>query len=343
MKPSEVASKEASQSTEMGPELSRLADTRAVSRMALWLLGIGFGGFVLFASMVPLDEGVPTIGTVVIDTKRKPVQHLQGGTIREVLVREGQMVQIGQVLIRLNDTAARAEFESARQTLANLHVQMKSRTVQLQLFERELASVRELVSRDHMPLVKQLELERQVSQLQSTIEEISSQIKTTEERIKVATETLSKTDIRSPDQGQVVGLAVQTSGAVIQPGQKVMDIVPQTEDLVLETRIFPHLIDRISVGDPVDVRFSAFANSPQLVVDGTLQILSKDVLMDEASKMPYYLARVTLTKDGYKALGDRKLQPGMPVEVVVKTGSRTLLQYIAHPLIKRIAASMKEE
>lgn len=328
---------------DMDPQLRELADTKKISRLVFWIIGVGFGGFLVWAALVPLDEGVPTVGTVVIDTKRRPVQHLQGGTVREVLVREGQYVKPGDVLIRLSDTSARADYEEARQTLENLQVQEKSRRAQLALLEPELKGVRALVKQDFVPLIRQLELERQATQLTSSLEEIGHQMAATRERLKAATETLAKTQIKAPDEGQVVGLAVQSPGAVIQSGQKLMDIVPENEGLILETKIFPHLIDRIEVGDMVDVRFSTFSHSPMLVVDGKLDVISRDVLIDEGTQMPYYLARVSVTPEGIKQLGHRKMQPGMPVEVVVKTGSRTLLKYIADPIIKRVAMSMKEE
>ncbi len=82
-----------------------------------------------------------------------------------------------------------------------------------------------------------------------------------------------------------------------------------------------------------------FAHSPQLVVDGKVVSVSGDLLTDPQSNVQYYLARVTVTPEGYKKLGKRQLQPGMPVEVVFKTGERSLLTYLLHPLTKRLAAA----
>ena len=93
----------------------------------------------------------------------------------------------------------------------------------------------------------------------------------------------------------------------------------------------------------VDVRFSSFARSPQLVVQGTLTSISGDLLVDPQTGAGYYLARVALTPEGLKKLGNRQMQPGMPVEVVLRTGERSMLTYLLHPLTKRIAASMNEE
>jgi protease secretion system membrane fusion protein len=122
-----------------------------------------------------------------------------------------------------------------------------------------------------------------------------------------------------------------------------MDIVPENELLLVETRVAPNLIDRVHAGLPVDIRFSSFSNSPTLVVDGKVVSVSGDLLSDPQSGAQYYLSRVSVTPEGYKKLGNRTLQPGMPVEVVLKTGERSLLAYLLHPLTKRLAAAMKEE
>jgi membrane fusion protein, protease secretion system len=130
---------------------------------------------------------------------------------------------------------------------------------------------------------------------------------------------------------------------VIGPAQKLMDIVPVGQALLLEARVMPHLIDRVHVDLPVDVRFSSFAHTPQLVVDGKVVSVSTDLLTDNKTGVTYYLARVGVTPEGYKKLGKRQLQSGMPVEVIFRTGERSMLTYLLSPLTKRMAASMKEE
>jgi protease secretion system membrane fusion protein len=136
---------------------------------------------------------------------------------------------------------------------------------------------------------------------------------------------------------------MQTVGGVVQPGQKIMDIVPVGEALLLEARIETHLIDKIKAGLPTDVRFSAFSHTPQLVVDAQVVSISRDALTDPQSGIAFYLARIQVTPQGMKTLGARQMQPGMPAEVVIKTGERSLLTYLLNPLTKRVAASMKEE
>ena len=150
--------------------------------------------------------------------------------------------------------------------------------------------------------------------------------------------------IRAPATGQVVGLVVQTVGAVVQPGQTLMDIVPDGQPLLLEAHVAPHLIDKVRVGLPADIRFQSFSQAQQPVVEGRVESVSGDLLTDPQNpQRTYYLARLSVTPAGLKALGERRLQPGMPADIVVRTGERTLLTYLLNPLTRRVAASMKEE
>ncbi len=428
-------------------------DTRTPMRLGFWVLVVGFGGFLLWAAIAPLDQGVPSQATVTIDKKRKPVQTLSGGLVEEVLVREGQMVQKGQVVAKLNSAMSTVNFEANKQRymgfsatqsrllaeqngadsvsfekdvvqskdplvkqqvetqrtlfaarkaalqsdtnairqsiegqlsfITGLKGQMVSNQQQLELFQKELKAVRELASEGYAPQTRIMELERQVAaaegrgkDLVSSIARSQSAIGESEQRIaqrqqeyrkevdnllaqirmeyqsnleryKASSEELERTQVKAPVDGQVVGLQIQVVGAVLQPAQKLMDIVPQDERLVLEAKIQPNYIDKIKEGQFVDVRFSTFANTPQLVAQGRLESISRDTLaeaqMAPGSSPNYYLARVELTEEGIRTLQGRALQAGMQAEVMIKTGERSFLKYLLHPLIKRMAASMKEE
>jgi len=256
---------------------------------------------------------------------------------------------------------------------------LASRRNQLALINEELKNTSELVKEGYAPRNRQLELERMASDANSSIAElignttraqraisemrqraivrqqdyrkevetqltdVQREVQADAEKFRAVKEDLDHIEIRSPAAGQVVGLAFQTVGGVIGPGQKLMDIVPIDQPLLLEARVAPHLIDRVRAGIPVDVRFSSFANSPQLVVQGAVASVSGDLLTDSHSGVSYYLARVAVTPEGLKKLGKRQMQPGMPVEVIFKTGERSMLTYLLHPLMRRMAAAMKEE
>ena len=424
---------------------------RRATRIGLWALGAGFGLFMLWAAFAPLDEGVPSQGMISVDTKRRPVQHLSGGIVKQVLVGEGTLVKQGQLLMKLEDANVKAGFEAIRQRYLGLRAMqgrlmaeqagknkiqfhpdleaaasdpliaqqmrnqemllqtrqsalqadlqaieeniqgqevsiqtlesiLQNRRGQLALLTDELTNTRNLVKDGYAPRNRQLELERMVAEsgsaiadsqgnilrskrsiaelrqraiarkqeyrkeVESQIADITREVLGDSEKFRAAKEELGRTEIYSPADGQVVSLATPAAGAVIAAGQKLMDIVPAGQPLLLETKVLPNMIDRVHAGMPVDVRFSAFAHTPQLVVEGKVLSVSSDVVSDGAANpQPYFLARVTVTPEGLKTLGKRQMQPGMPVEVVFKTGERSLLTYLLSPLTKRVAASMKEE
>ena len=256
-----------------------------------------------------------------------------------------------------------------------------SRQAQRQLFQEQLANTRELVRDGYAPRNQQLELERQVADVganlmdlqgntararQGIVElrqralarqqewrketdaqwaEVARDVQSEQGKFQALEQELERTVIRAPANGQVVGLAYQTVGGVVPAGQKLMDIVPQNETLTLEAHLAPHLVDAVRPGLLTDVRFSAFAQAPQLVVQGRVVSVSADLLTEQGPQGPvsYYLTRVQLTPQGLQALGPHRMQPGMAAEVIIRTGERTVLSYMLHPLTRRLAASMKEQ
>lgn len=416
-------------------------------------LGTGrwLGGFLLWAALAPLDEGVPATGQVTIDSKSKAVQHPTGGIIRKVMVHEGEWVKEGQPLFELDTGTALANHEQVRQQyLSQLAMQgrlmaeqsgaarivfspelteaqktdpsvsrqmqtqqdllrsrraalaadlsgmqesivgqeativasnsvLDSRKLQLGLLREELSRTRPLVEEGYAPKNRLLELDRMVAdslasqadtggqlvrarqaiaetrqrmlarqqeyrkEVETQLAEVTGIVEANRDKVKATADELARTEIKSPATGQVVGLTVQSVGAVVSAGQKLMDVSPTDEPLIIEVRIEPQLIDKIRAGLPADVRFNTFSKSPQLVVDGTVASVSHDPLVDPHTGVSYFLARVRLTPEGMKTLGTHQLQPGMPAEVVLKTGERSLLTYLIHPLTKRVAAALKEE
>lgn len=184
-----------------------------------------------------------------------------------------------------------------------------------------------------------------LKEVSAMLADVRKEVQANQERLVAITSDLGRTQIKAPVSGQVIGLSVSGEGGVVTSGQKLMDILPRGESLLLDAKVPPNVIDRIKVGDPVEVRFTGFANSPQLVVHGRLVSLSGDAVTEAvgATVHTYYLGRVEITPEGLKALGDRVVQPGMMAEVLIRTGERSLLTYLLHPMLKRVASAMKEE
>lgn len=419
------------------------------TRWGVWLLALGFGGFIGWALLAPIDEGVPAPGTVVIDTKRKTVQHLTGGIVREILVREAQQVKAGDVVMRLDDTQAKAIYQSARQqyfslraqesrleaeqkgaaqirfhpdllaakedllaveymnlqrqmflsrraalqgeqsiltqsldatqeTLRGLKAQLEGKQAQLKLVREQLEGTRELAKEGYLPRNRWYDEERLAADLAASVGDLTASVarirsnlvelelriaqrkreflrdvetqladtsrdaQVTGERLRAAREELARTEIRSPVDGMVIGLAAHTVGGVVAPGARIMDVVPEYVPLTLEVRVEPQLIDRIRAELPADIRIHAFLDNPNFMIEGRVLSVSADLVADQPNIPPYYLARIAVTPAGMKELGRRQLQPGMQAEVVIKTGERTLMQYLLKPLVQRVAASLRE-
>jgi len=163
------------------------------------------------------------------------------------------------------------------------------------------------------------------------------------ERVTALEDIVSRTVVRAPDSGLVNGLQVHTIGGVITPGMRIADIVPQEEELIIEAQVIPVDIDRVEVGQRATIRFSSFALGTVPTLYGEVINISADSMVNESTRSSYYLARVEVSPDSLASLGDLTLMPGMPAEVFIATGERTLLEYLMKPLSNAMARGLRED
>lgn len=163
------------------------------------------------------------------------------------------------------------------------------------------------------------------------------------ERISAIQDRLRRTVITAPVEGIVMGMNTHTIGGVVRPGETLLDIVPEHAELVIDARVAPMDIDRVSVGMEATIRFSAFKNATTPILHGILRNISADRLVDEQTGIPYYLVRVEVSDESKKMLGSLVLIPGMPAEVLIKTGERTLFEYLVQPARNAFARSLIED
>lgn len=166
-----------------------------------------------------------------------------------------------------------------------------------------------------------------------------------QERLRALRDTLSRTEIRATADGIVVGMGVHTVGGVIAPGSKILEIVPHDDRMVVDAQVSPADIDKVRPGLTADIRFSAFKTRTTPVMEGTVETVSADRLTDPATHYPYYLARIAVTessRDTLQHLGLTVL-PGMPAEVIIKTGERTFLNYLLQPITDSLARAFRED
>lgn len=426
-------------------------DVGKPARWGLWLVLAGFGGFLLWSWLAPLDAGVVATGTVKVTSNRKAVQHFTGGTVEAILVREGEVVRKGQELVRLDALPAIAEqgavsaqyivsktvenrleaerddrasirFDPAllehyagdprlsaamtlqqhlldtrraglagevgilEENLAASAVQLKglqqvygARAAQISFLDQELRGTRMLAAEGYVPRNRLLELERSNAELsagqaenlnniararsQTTeiklrilqrrhdyLKEVQSQLTDTAkesttlaDRLRALDYEVSHTVIRSPIDGMVQALGIATVGGVIQPGSKIMEVIPLDQPLQVDAMIPVQAIDKMAPGLPVDLAFPAFNHAQTPNIPGRVKTVSADRLLDEESKQPFYLAQVEVTGAGMALLGSNHIRPGMPATVTIKTGERNLLSYLLKPMLERVDAAFKEQ
>ncbi len=162
------------------------------------------------------------------------------------------------------------------------------------------------------------------------------------ERKVAAEDQLKRVEIRAPQDGIVYQLAVHSPGEVIGPGDPVMLIVPQKDDLKVEAKVAPKDVVKLAVGQTADLRFSAFNQRTTPEIEGTVARISPDATADQRTGQSFYTVRIGVKASELAKLGAVKLLPGMPVEVFIKTGERNVLSYFLKPLDDQVARAFRE-
>lgn len=352
-----------------GGKLEKLQDTQAdkegyeaqdethYARLGWIVLLVGFGGFMLWAMFAPLDKGVSAQGTVITDGQRKVIQPAVSGVIEEILVKDGDMVAAGQLLVRMNDLQVSAQAEGTREAIAGvkgqiagLEASVESQQAQLKFLKEQLVSMRELAKEGYVARNRVLELERNYAQIngamaenQGNLARYRHQLGELEKKLPALDFDLENATIESPVDGSVVNLQVFTKGQVVQAGTKLMEISPANQDLMIEARVPVVLIDKVHVGLPVEMIFAAFNQRTTPRIPGEVSVVSADRSTDERTGEVYYKIQARVTDKGMKLLKEHQIRPGMPVEVFVITGERTMMNYLLRPILDRMRTSLGEE
>lgn len=308
-------------------------------RVLIW----GFGGFMLWASVAPIDRGVTASGWVITDGQRKVIQPLSGGMIEEIYVREGDQVKAGQLLVKLNQVNATAGLGITQESVAGLESQISALQNSIAQKKAQLGNIETLASEGYVPRNRVLELKGNISADEANLQGLKKELAAQRERLAPASQELSNTELKSPVDGYVVNLQVFTKGGVVSPGAKVMDVVPIDQPLIIEAQLPVHLIDKVHEGQEVEMLFTAFNQNRTPHIPGVVTVVGDDRIVDERSGQPYFKLLAEATPEGKKLLGDHKVRPGMPVDVFVKTGERTMMSYLLKPFLDRMHSSMREE
>jgi protease secretion system membrane fusion protein len=425
-------------------------DASRYVRLGWAIVLFGVIGFLIWASFAPLDKAVGMSGTVSVASNRKAVQHQAGGTVDEILVKEGDFVKAGQPLVKMNSVAAKSNAEIARvqlftaqaaearllaerdgaasikfpealtqqrndisivnsmqlqsqlfmarrtsihselaavdENIAGLKVQLRgledsmiSKKQQQIFLQEQLESMRELSKDGYVARNRLLDLERSYAQLKGAISEdlgnmrrVSRQVaelelrktqrqqdyqkevrtqlsdvqkerESLQSRVSALDFELSNVVVKAPVDGTIIGMNVFTQGGVVPSGFKLMEIVPKNDALVVDAILAVNLIDKVHVGLPVEFIFAAFNTNTTPKIPGVITQISADRSVDEHTGVPHYKVKAVVTPEGMKKLAQLQIRPGMPVELAVKTGERTMMNYLLKPIKDRAHTALGED
>ncbi len=272
------------------------------------------------------------------------------------------------------------KINQTQEEIKGLEQQIKSSDEQLALLSEEIADVRYLLKSGNAAKTRLLALERRAAEIRgqkaerqsliarayqtineakiekynikteflnevvTELRETQSTMSDLEEQMRAAQDVVKRIDIRAPIAGEVTGLNVHTIGGVIGPGQPIMDIVPSEDRLIVEARVKPQDIDVVRKGLTARVRLTAYKTRQVPPVEGTVTTVSADRLEDERTGEIYFAARVAIDDEELEKLeGNVKLSPGMPADVLIVTGSRTLFAYLMSPISESFNKAFREQ
>jgi HlyD family type I secretion membrane fusion protein len=269
-------------------------------------------------------------------------------------------------------------IEGMEEYIRRLDELQASRSKQMELLRSEMDSLKTMAEEGYYPRAKLLEMERMFAELsgkrsedlgniartkktvseykltilrreheflkdvEAQLSEVQKNLGSLQDQYAASMDVLNKTEMKAPEDGTVVGLVVHTTGGVVMPGHTIMHLVPKDAGLIVDARVNTSDRDKVRIGLPVNLMFPAFNTRTTPVIEGEVTLISADRLQDEGSHTPYYLCRVKITEDGMRHLGDQHLEPGMPAQVVIKTGARTMMNYLVKPFFDRVSVSLKE-
>ena len=416
------------------------------SYLSLFFLVFVFGGWTYLAK---IQGAVIATGQVAVDGKPKILQHLDGGIVSSILVKEGDVVVKGQTVLELDATILNANLEAAEtnyfenqalisrlqaeqsgqnriywapalsQKRSNSRValamsgqeqlfaarrsslngeisQLNQRIAQLRdedrgvlseieftqselvLVNEEFGKMTALLQQNLVSRNRVTQLERDKTRLQNAIAKLETRRGSinntiTEARINIAqvqkqrdeevltdlrvaqtqadsfSESLktiaNKTNLvtlQAPSSGVIHEMTVSTVGGVIAPGQEIMQIIPERDELVIKAQVLPQDIDQVTIGQDTNVIFSALKQSAAPELDGIVTYISADNLTDPITGSAYFEVDIEVADTELPKLDGQTLIPGMPADIFIQTQERTVFDYLTGPLKDTFKKTMRD-
>lgn len=309
-----------------------------------------------------------------------PIFDMTSLEVQKLLRTQNDLYQTNRRVIMSEMSVFHQRISQRLEDNKGLALQQKSLQAQLALLDEELKSLQSLSDKQLTAKSRLLEMKRRVEECKGSIgrlnheisknleaitedqshitktisdhfrdiykelREAQSQVLDLQEQYRAANDVFGRMEIKAPADGYVTNLAYHTIGGVITTGMKILEIVPKEDKLIVEVRVSPRDIESIHVGLPSKVQLSAYKSKLVPRLSGIVVHVSADRIADPQNPMqPYYLAKVEIDQDELKSLNYKvNLIPGMPAEVYIVKGTRTMLQLLLSPLVDSFHKAFKE-
>ncbi|SCC68112.1 HlyD family type I secretion periplasmic adaptor subunit [Kosakonia oryziphila] len=299
--------------------------------------------------------------------------------IQPIIVQQNQLMQARKEALesaQKNDAQAIDGLERQREALVRT---AETKASGLALLNRQLKDLKSLMTEGYFPRNRYLDIQvqsaslasdlgetrsrivesgNQIAQLQRSmqqrladnrkdietqLDQLRLQISESKKQLTLSDVDLSLTRVVAPQDGVVMNLALANESAVVSAGEQLMELVPQTSSLIVDSQLDVSLIDKVHKGMPVTLMFTAFNQQKTPKIPAQVSLVSADRQTDPATQKPYYKIQITVSPEGMKTLEKEEVKPGMSVEVFIKAGERTLLSYLMKPIMDRATQSFIEE
>ena len=308
----------------------------------LIIIGLFLISFIVWANFATLEKVIRGEGKVVASAKNQVIQNLEGGIVKEIYVKAGDIVLEGQPLLKLDDTILRSELDASQKQLNNLENEIQSLQISLDLIVEEIQILKPLVEQGAESRMELIRVMQREANANSDLSRKLAEIEALKERIPALKNRVDRTLVSSPKDGIINRLVITTSGGVVDPGGPLAEIVPLNEELIIEVEINPRDIAFILQDQRAIVKLTAFDFSIYGSLEGRVDNVGADSIQKEDGSM-WYLCEITVPINGVTSLGKKiTVLPGMVAQIDIVNGERTIMNYLLEPVTKVTEEAFRE-
>ena len=298
--------------------------------------------FIIWANLATLEKVIRGEGKVVASDKNQVIQNLEGGIVKEIYVRAGDIVKKGQALLKLDDMVYSSELDASQKQLNNLNDEISSLQISLDLIKEELEILEPLVEQGAESRMELIRVMQREATAKSDLARKQTDMESLQERIPALQDRVNRTLVSSPKDGIINRLVITTTGGVADPGGALAEIVPLNEDLIIEVEISPKDIPFILVDQRALVKLTAFDFSKYGSLNGKVLTVGADSIQkDDGSR--WFICEIAVPINGITSLGKTiTILPGMVAQVDILNGERTIMNYLLEPVTKITEEAFRE-